>query len=224
LGGEDGLKRYSSVNYLYNLSEKLFNGSAESKSNIKSSRGVINHLFSRIVTLLFGLFRSNSSKLNIKASPSLSKDISYFFCADFYKYDLIFSYLTGFSNLLYNNSRPNLLTRPNRTYQILRLLLLTLATILFIIFLSYFLVLVFYKFDLVLPNILNFNLIGVTIMLFSLTNSNLIGSKSFTDLISIITKVNYNNVEESQGYTDLQKKYFLKHESTYFLDKKCGES
>lgn len=224
MNSEGGLKCYSNVNYLYNLSEKLFSGSVERQTGVKSSIGITNHLSSRIITLLFGFFRSNSFKLNIDANSPLSKDISNFFCMDFYKYDLIFSYFTGFSNLLYTNPQPNPSTKSNRIYQILRLSLVLLSTVLSIVLLSYFLVLVFYKFDLVLPNILNFNLIGTTIMLFSLTNSNLIGGKSFTDLISLITKVNYNNVEESQGYIDLQKKYFLKHESTYFLDKKCTES
>jgi hypothetical protein len=210
LSDGDRLKRYSSVNYLYNLSEKLFSGGAEPQTSTKSPVEIPYRLFSKIITLLFGLFRSSTFKLNTKVSSPLAKDLTYFFCADLYKYDQIFSYLTSFSNLLYTSSLPNLSTQPNRLYQILRLLLILLSTILFIIFLSYFLVLVFYRFDLVLPNVLNFNLIGTTIMLFSLTNSNLIGSKSFTDLISVITKVNYNNVEESGGYTDLQKKIFLK--------------
>jgi hypothetical protein len=209
---------------LYNLSEKLFSVSAEPQISSKSPVGVFKYLFSKIIMLLFGLFRENSSMPNTKDNHPLSRSASHFFPTDFSKYDLVLSYLISFGGLFYTNPRFNLSIRVGRIYPILRLFLTFILVVLSVILLSYLLVLVFYRFDIVLPNILNFNLISTTVVLFSLTNSNLIGSKSFTDLLSIITKVNYNNIEESQGYADLQKKYFLKHESTYFLDKKCSEA
>jgi hypothetical protein len=88
----------------------------------------------------------------------------------------------------------------------------------------YLLVLVFYKSEIILPSFLNFGLIGTTVFLFSLLNSNLLTDKNFIDFLISLTQVNYNNIEESQGTLNLQEKYFLKHESTYFTDKKCSES
>jgi hypothetical protein len=88
----------------------------------------------------------------------------------------------------------------------------------------YVLTLFFYKLDIVIPQFLNFNLINITFIFFSLTNSNLLSSKDFVDFLSLVTKANYNNLNESHSSLSIQQKYFLKHESTYFTDKKCSET
>lgn len=101
----------------------------------------------------------------------------------------------------------------------------TLIAIFFsLVFFLYFLILVFYKFGIVIPDPINLNLIGLTLLLFSITNSHLISNREFIDFILMVSRVEYNNLNEPKSPLDFQQKYFLKHESTYFTDKKCSEN
>jgi len=92
----------------------------------------------------------------------------------------------------------------------------------FIVF--YLLVIIFYKYSLVIPNFINFNLINLTILLFSVTSSNTILDKNLIEFLIFLNKINMNGSESDQYFLKIQEKYFLKYENTYFLDKKCSEN
>jgi hypothetical protein len=107
---------------------------------------------------------------------------------------------------------------------LIRSLLFFLSVTTFLMLSLYVLTLFFYKLDVVIPESLNLNLVNITFILFSFTNFNLLSSKDFVDFLSLVTKANYNNLNESHSSLSIQQKYFLKHESTYFSDKKCSET
>jgi hypothetical protein len=100
---------------------------------------------------------------------------------------------------------------------------LLIISIVLIFSITYLLVIIFYKYNLLLPNFLNFNLIGFTIFIFSIVVPNNLLEGLLIDFIILLNKINYNNLEYTQNLLKFQEKYFSKFEGTYFQDKKCGE-
>jgi hypothetical protein len=89
---------------------------------------------------------------------------------------------------------------------------------------TYLLILIFYKYNLILPNFINFNLINLTTLIFSITTSGIILEKNLIEFLINLNRVNYNNINFNQNELKFQEKYFSKYEGTYFSDKKCSES
>lgn len=144
--------------------------------------------------------------------------------ANFSQYESLISFVFRISS--FTGIRTNLTTNVGgkSVFLLARFTLFCLLTLSSLAASLYVLILFFYRFDVILPGFINFNLINVTFLLFSITNANLISSKDFIDFLSLVMRANYNNLSESRSSLNVQQKYFLKHESTYFLDKKCSES
>jgi hypothetical protein len=82
---------------------------------------------------------------------------------------------------------------------------------------------VFYRSGLPIPEIFNFNLVGLTAFIFSLISSEVFLEKTAIKFLMVYMGGYYNSIESSTKSLKFQEKYFLKYENTYFLDKKCGE-
>jgi hypothetical protein len=143
---------------------------------------------------------------------------------NFSQYESLFSLTFNVNSLSGADAILQANKKPSRGVTLIKSLFILTATIISLFLLLYFLILIFYKLGMVIPRFINFDLIGLTLLLFSITNSHLLLSKEFVDFILMVSKAEYNSLNEPGHPLYFQQKYFLKHESTYFLDKKCSEN
>jgi len=191
-----------------------------------SSFNIFNQISLTLNFLFFGLYKGDFLQ-NIKSYSNI------LFCKKVNKINLFFNNLVYYETLYINlfkiktYFKLKLKLKPLLNNNILKLisptLVYTISVLLITWVILYIVIIIFYNYNLLLPNFINLNLVNLTILFFIISNSGNILDKGFTDFLVILNKINYNNLEYSYGSLNFQEKYFLKYENTYFLDKKCGD-
>lgn len=208
-------------NYL-NFSSTRFAGNVNRGKIINecrdASRGHILDWFHQSLNIFFfGIFGSS-----IATRPSTDRE--FLVLSGSRVYDNIFPFVSRINFIsigrrcLVNTGRP---TRRGIALNIVAALLLT--PLILVLFL-YIFVIISYECSAVVPSIINFDLVGTSVFFFSLLSAEVLTESSLVHFLGLLARSSYNNPDNVVGGVKIQEKYFLKHESDFFSDKKFSDS
>lgn len=142
---------------------------------------------------------------------------------NFKKYESLFISIMSVNKSNFLNNKSLLVIKTKFFRNILKLFFFITTTLFIGFIFLYGLVVLTYKYNLILPKFISISVTNVIIFFFSFVISNThIETQLIPTLLSII-RVNYNNLESNTLTLKVQEKYFSKFENTYFTDKKCSD-